>query len=262
MIFPRRIERKIKKSLSIIGTLLLMNVVLSFFVTTFNIWLVLLAGVSVAIIVYAHYFEKVKKGVHIMIGVISIIPVSIMLFLAIYGNIDTAQFDEDAVIVLGAGIRGEAVTPILANRLDRAIEYHRKNPNAIIIVCGGQGRGRITEALAMTRYLAARGVSAEKIIQEDRSRTTFQNLSFAKNILTEHFPEGFTSVIITNDFHMYRAMRIARELGMPSRRMGAATTWYIIPINFFRETAAVLRMWILPSRAFCKIQASGNIEEC
>ena len=243
-------KQKTKKALYILGTLLLINVVLSFFVTTFNIWLVLLACLSVAIIMYARNFEKIKKGVHIMIAILSMIPVSIVIFLAVYGNINTVEFDEDAVIVLGAAIRGETVTPILAKRLDRAIEYHRKNPDAIIIVCGGHGGGRITESLAMSRYLVARGIPAEKIIQENRSRTTFQNLSFAKDILTEHFPEGFTSVIITNDFHIYRAMRFARELGIPSRRMGAATTWYTVPINFFRETFAVLRMWIMPSRAF------------
>jgi len=168
-------------------------------------------------------------------------------FLAIYGNISTAQYDEDVIIVLGAGLRGENVSRTLANRLDRAIEYHRQNPYSMIIVCGGLGdQTTITEALAMKRYLTYRGIPEEKIIKEDNSRNTFQNLYFANEILIEYFPEGFTSVIITNDFHTYRAVRFSRDIGMDSRHIGAPTPLYIIPLNFLRETVAVLRIWIMP----------------
>ena len=86
-------------------------------------------------------------------------------------NISNVQYDEDAIIVLGAGIRGEQVTRILANRLNTAIEYHKKNPSAKIIVTGDQGQGRrefIPESLAMKRYLIAIGIPEEIIFEENK----------------------------------------------------------------------------------------------
>ena len=240
-------QKVIRKSLYAIGILLLINIVFLIFVANFHIGFVFLAISAIAIIIYANYLDKTPKFLHIIIITICVILLSIMSFLAIYGNLNTVQYDEDVIIVLGAGLRGEDVTRTLANRLDRAIEYHRRNPYAIIIVCGGLGdQTTITEALAMKRYLIDRGVPEEKIIKEDNSRNTFQNLSFANDILIEHFPEGFTSVIITNDFHVYRAVRFSRDIGMDSRHMGARTPVYTVPLNFLRETAAVLRIWIIP----------------
>ena len=238
-------KKTIKKSLYTIGILLLVNVVLLLFVANFHIGVALLAACSIVIIVYAYFLDKISKILHIIIAIVCAIVFNIMMFLGIYGNLNTVQFDEDVIIVLGAGLRGENVTSTLANRLDRVVQYHEKNPYAIIVVCGGLGdQTTITEALAMKRYLVYRGVPEEQIIMEDKSRNTFQNLYFANDILIENFPEGFTSVIVTNDFHIYRAVRFSRDIGMDSRHMGARTPLHTMPLNFLRETVAVLRIWI------------------
>jgi len=207
---------------------------------------VLLAVCAITIIVYAYFLEKIPKLLHITIVIMCIISLGIMVFLAIYGNLNTVQHDEDVIIVLGVGLRGEDVAPTLANRLDRAIELHKQNPYALIIVCGGLGdQTTITEAYAMKKYLIDRDVPEEIIIKEDNSRNTFQNLSYTNDILIEYFPEGFTSVIVTNDFHIYRAVSFSRDIGMNSRHMGARTPFYIVPLNYLRETVAVLRIWIM-----------------
>jgi len=168
-------------------------------------------------------------------------------FLAIYGNRDNAQYNEDLVIILGAGIRNNQVSPSLAQRLDKAVEYHRKNPRAVLIVSGGKGtQERISEALAMEQYLITKGIPAEQIIKEEKSTSTYENFLFSKELLKQKFPQGCLTVFITSDFHIYRAEKMARSTGITARRIGANTVWYTIPANYLREMLAVIKTWILP----------------
>lgn len=183
-----------------------------------------------------------------MVSVLFLIPIIFTSFLAIYGSIDNATYDEDAVIVLGAGIDGEKVSGNLAKRLDMAAAYYEKNPKAVIIVCGGQGpQEDITEALAMERYLVGKGVPKDSILKEEKSTSTYENFSYGKTILEDHFTQEFSSVLITNDFHVFRAAKIAEDAGITSNRLGAQTKWYTVPANYLREMLAVLKMLIIPA---------------
>lgn len=88
----------------------------------------------------------------------------------------------DTIVVLGAGVNGSTPSLSMCNRLDAALTYLNANPAATVIVSGGQGPGEdITEAKAMADYLTAHGIDSARIVQEDRSRTTRENLenSFA-----------------------------------------------------------------------------------
>ena len=227
------------------GALSLLNVVLLYFVSNPNIGFVIQAVLSLALIAYGCLLHKIPKKIHAVVGILALFPVALVLFLFIYGNVSDADFTEDVVIVLGAGLRGEEVGRPLARRLDAAIVYFNRNPEAYIIVTGGLGeRARITEAEAMRRYLVARGVPEERIIKEDQSTSTYENLLFAKAILDERFPAGYSSVLITNDFHIYRAVGTARQVGLEVSRIGAYTDWYTWPVNYLRETLAVLNFWV------------------
>lgn len=87
------------------------------------------------------------------------------------------------MIVLGAGLRGERVTDLLARRLDAAYDYHLENPNAVIVVTGGQGPGEdIPEARAMKAYLVEKGVPEKQILEEASSTSTEENFCFAREI--------------------------------------------------------------------------------
>lgn len=238
-------KRYIRIALLIIGILLLINLLWLFQILSFRLGFVLQGGVAAVFITHSAFFNKISRGINIMIGVIYLVPIFFASFLAIYGNGDNADFNEDVVIVLGAAVHGEEVSLHLARRLDATIQYHHQNPEAMIIVCGGQGLGDImTEALAMERYLVARGVPRELIIQEDKSTSTYENLSFAKVILSEYFPDGFQAVLITNDFHIYRSVQIASHLEIPVNHIGAHTEWSTLLVHYLREMLAVIRMWI------------------
>ena len=227
------------------GILLLLNIRLMLNFVSFNIGLAAQGAIALCVIAYAVFFNKISRKIHIALLALASIPIAIVLFLGIYGNISNADYTEDVVIVLGAGVIGETVTRPLAHRLNAAADYWHQNPESVIIVTGGLGnRAIITEAEAMARFLTRRGVPSEAILLEDQSTSTYENLYFAKAILNEHFPDGFRAVLITNDFHIYRSVRMAGQIGMDVNHIGTNTDWYTWPVNYLREMLAVLHFWV------------------
>jgi len=157
--------------------------------------------------------------------------------------------DADFVVVLGAALLGSRrVSPLLASRLDRGREvFGRLDPgNApMLITSGGQGADeQLPEAEAMAEYLLARGFPGDRLVQEDRSRTTEENLLFSAELMAEFRPAGYRCVVVTNDFHSYRAALIARDLGVHAQVVGSPTAAYFLPSATIREFIAVfLRYW-------------------
>ena len=238
-------KKLLKRFIITFGVLLLVYTVIMAFVTNLNTGVMALGIFSIVIVVYGAKLSKAKKWVHVAVIAFCSIIVVFSAFLASYGSNDNVRFDEDAVIVLGAGIRGEAPSPALAHRLDRAVEYHHRNPDAVFVVSGGQGfQEAITEALAMERYLIENGVPAGQIFKEEKSTSTIENFSFSDDILRREFPQGYSAAFITNGFHVYRADRIARDAGVEATHFGAVTTWYAVPVNYAREMIATTFYWV------------------
>ncbi len=167
-------------------------------------------------------------------------------FLAGFGGTESVDYTEDAVIVLGAGIRGDQVTQVLQYRLDSAVEYYQKNPNALIVVSGGQGlQETVTEAYAMERYLLQRGIPQSAILKEERATSTWENMQFSKMLLDESFAKEYSVAVITNHFHLYRGVRYAKRAGfLTVTRKGAPLQWYQWIPCYLRESLAVLKLWI------------------
>jgi len=235
----------IRVTLFILGILLLLNTVLVLQVSNPTIGFALQGALSVFMMTYAVFFTKISNKIHITMGTLCLIPAALVVFLFVYGNTSNVNYTEDVIIVLGAGVRGENVTRPLARRLDEAFYHWQTNPDVYVVVTGGLGsRATITEAEAMARYLAARGMPRERILLEELSTSTYENLKFAKAILEDYFPHGFSAVVITNDFHIYRAVRTARNVGLDVSRRGAYTDWYSWPVNYLREMLAVVNMWV------------------
>lgn len=235
----------------VIGLLLFLNTIIMAAITNFNSGIVIALGVSLAISFYGLFMDRLYKikwlNYTILLGFVTML--SIMLFIAVYGKYNNVSYKEDAVIVLGAGIRGENVTLTLAHRLDKAVEYMGKNPHAIIVVSGGQGSGEdIPEALAMERYLLKKGIPEEKIVKEQNSTSTYENCLFSKELLDKYFNKPYKTVIITNDFHIYRAIQISKTVGLDSTHYGAKIEWYTVSVNYIRECAAVVKTWLLGAK--------------
>lgn len=195
---------------------------------------------------YNFLCKKIPLVLRCIVAGCVVLEVAFIAFLNIYGSADSVTYKEDAVIVLGAGVNGENVSVTLKNRLDRAVEYHSVNPNAVIVVSGGQGYGEdITEALAMERYLVENGVPAENIIKEENATSTEENFKFSKELLDEHFGRAYKVAYITNDFHIYRAGLMAESQGFKNATYcHSSAPLYMIVSNGIRESLAVMYQWV------------------
>ena len=220
-----------------------------------NLGVVLVVVLGVFAIYIGIFYEKIKeltksgffkffKAFVIAILCIEFILVS---FIAVFGIVDNVSYNEDAVIVLGAGIRGDKVTLPLKMRLDKAIQYHSKNPDAIIVVTGGQGfQETVTEAYAMEKYLIEHGIERNKIIKEEKATSTTENMQFSKALLDNYFEESYSIVVVTNNFHVFRGTSIAIKTGFNDvSHMHADLQWYNLMPCYLRESLAVLKMLIL-----------------
>ncbi|WP_456275252.1 YdcF family protein [Bacillus sp. AK128] len=147
--------------------------------------------------------------------------------------------DADYLVVLGAKINGEEMSLALHYRVLIATQYLKENPTTQVVVSGGQGPGEsITEAEAMKRYLLNEGIEEQRILTEDQSTTTFENLSFSKELLDS----TKQVIIVSSDFHLYRSTIIANRLGYEQiYTLPAKTPWVVKPKLWIREYAAVLK---------------------
>ena len=143
------------------------------------------------------------------------------------------------VIILGAQVRGSQITKSLKQRLDRAYEYLTEHPEAIAIVSGGQGKDEaVTEAFAMAEYLKSLGIAEERILKEEQSETTWENLKFSAGLIGSLEQK---TAVVTNDFHLYRALLIGWQIGYRDLNGIAATSDPVLKLKYLvREFAAVL----------------------
>ncbi len=130
----------------------------------------------------------------------------------------------------------------------------RGNP-PVLITSGGQGPDeKLPESHAMADYLVERGFPAEHIEREDRSRTTEENLLFSKAIMEQAKP-GYRCVVVTNNFHAFRAALMARKTGVDGHVFGSPTARYYWPSATIREFAAVFLSHKLVNFGICGLLA-------
>ena len=169
--------------------------------------------------------------------------VSFLIFMiyTLFLQIIPRKKDFDFVIIHGAGLLdGNRVSKLLQDRLDKAIEVYRADPTPPkLIPSGGKGSDEsISEAEAMTRYLVSRGIPEEDILPEDQSTTTLENLQFSKKILDSYEGRKYTALVSSN-YHVYRALRYCREIGLKCTGIGSHVAWYFWPSALIREYIAI-----------------------
>lgn len=244
-------KKKIIKALLIIfGSLLVFNALLMSVMSNINAGIIAEILLGAVIFMYGILLEKlvpkIPKWLRAVFwcGVCTVtVFVGVLLGLGIN---DTVTGSEDAVIVLGSGIRGELLTVGLKNRLDCAVEIYENNPDTVIVVSGGQGpQEDITEALAMERYLLSRNIPQESIIKEEQATSTYENFIYSKQILDKKFGENYSAAYVTNDYHIYRAGALAKIAGFGNLTHSHSTTvWYTVIPSCMRECMAVVKLWI------------------
>ncbi len=189
--------------------------------------------------------HKVTVDKHIKFALASVILFGMAFFMLVEGIIiyngnKRPRSGADYVIILGAQVRGTALSRALKNRLDTAYGYLADNKASRIIVSGGQGDGEdISEAEAMYQYLIRKGIEPERILKEDQSVNTHENLLFSKGLMAKG---NHNIVIVTNRFHIFRALGISKKLGMTGAEGLGAPADDILALNYYvREFFAVVK---------------------
>lgn len=142
---------------------------------------------------------------------------------------------DTTVIVLGCKVRGEEPSLMLRQRIMTAYRFLEQNPSAMCIVSGGQGSDElISEAESMKRVLVEQGIAEERIIMEDRSTGTDENIRFSLEKMNEYGISGSVT-IVTNEFHQLRAKLIADKYGLESYSVSARTSLWLLPTYWLRE---------------------------
>ena len=175
----------------------------------------------------------------------------------------------DYIIIHGAGLDGPRPTPLLAGRIDKALElWNKQHQHGKFVVSGGQGADEIvSEAQAMRDYLLEKGVPADAILMEDKSTTTWENLRYSLAVIradrtsaaADDAPTGgsvtsndapadseFTTAVVTSDFHVFRCAEYAHNLGIKADGIGSHTKGWYWPTAFIREFIAITKAHLWP----------------
>lgn len=181
--------------------------------------------------------------------------ISILIFIVSFVGVQGLIINEknqnydvqvDYVIVLGARLYGDIPSPTLKFRLNSALDYLEDYSDPKVIVTGGQGSGEsITEALAMKTYLENKGVNSHQIILEDKSTSTFENLNNSIDKINELTSnKDIKILIVSSDYHLFRAKMIARQFDLTVYTKGAKVPPSVLFKAYIREYFAVIKSLI------------------
>ena len=167
----------------------------------------------------------------------------ILLFVLymIYFQYVPHRYDFEYIIIHGCGLlNGDQVSKLLSNRIDKAIDvFHKGKDKAYLIASGGKGGNEtISEAEAIARYLKEKGIPEEKILLESRSVSTEENLAFSKQII-EARGGSRRIALVSSNYHIFRCVRLARNMKIPCVGIGAKVAFYYWPSAVIRECVAV-----------------------
>lgn len=154
----------------------------------------------------------------------------------------------DAIVVLGSPLLpGARVPPLLARRLDRAVSLWReaRGERPLVVASGGRPAGApVAESVGMARYLAVRGIPADRLLTEERSRTTRENLRLSRQAVEERLGRPARLLVVSSDFHTLRTsvhcLRCRRS-GLHASVRAASTPRRLLPASAVRELAVILK---------------------
>lgn len=180
----------------------------------------------------------------LILGLLSFLVIEGMI---LYHAKSQEKIQTDYAIILGAGLWGEDLSLTLFHRLNESLEYLKAFPETKVVVSGGQGPGEnITEAEAMKRFLMKNGIDEGRILLEDKSTSTYENMLFSSNIIErEEGTKNKEVIIITSDFHMLRAKMLASRVGLIPYGISSDSVDYLKPYYYSREYLAIIKSFLI-----------------
>lgn len=213
------------------------------------VWVV----IGIACLVIGHFPNKVKMFLMLPMIVRILLVLLLVICIGLGGILEGCVLSGfigeepeklDYIIVLGAQVKKEGMSKILKQRTQAAGDYLLENPDTIAIVSGGQGYNEpMSEAEAMKEYLVnTYHISENRIICEDKSTSTVENIAFSKQFVPLDAKVG----IVTSNFHTFRAGRIAKKAGFINvYTIPSFSELPLLPSNMIREALAILKDFML-----------------
>lgn len=200
---------------------------------------ILIISIGVIFILWSVFYKAARRKKFLkVLKVLFVIFMSILTVyscvICVFGHMDDVSYNEDYLVVLGAGLNGDEPSQTLKLRLDKTVEYMKSNKKAVAIVSGGRGKGeRVSEASAMRDYLINNGVAAEHVLRDDNATSTYENFVYSKLVIDKD-----NVAFITSDFHVLRSLQMAKLNGIDAKHIGASTPITSIPTACAREFLA------------------------
>ncbi len=192
-----------------------------------------------------YVYNFIETTIYIIIAYIECILIGTII-IGIKAAKHIPKFDKDCIIILGCQIKKDGtLTKLLKGRVDRAIEFskmqkEKTGKDIIFVPSGGKGNDEvISEAQAMKNYLLEQGIKEEKILIEDKSKNTFENIKFSNKLINDNVKNAKIAYSTTN-YHVFRAGTIARNQNINIEGIGAKTKSYFWVNAFIREFIATL----------------------
>lgn len=195
--------------------------------------------------------------------------VAYLVWSLVYARTARRATSPAAIVVLGSGLVDGRVPPLLAQRVDLGVAMQIEHPDAVLVLSGGQGPDEPrSEAEAMAEHAASRGAPGDAMLTERASTTTEENLRMSEDLLAQRGARG-SVLVVTSDYHAFRAATLLRRLGMIGHAVGARTAGYYRPSALLREYVALLRdhmmgnvialgLLVLPVAALCVLAFAGR----
>ena len=174
----------------------------------------------------------------IVIGILTVLSINFYVVLSTKKQITNLselknKNDYDCIIVLGAGIWGDRPSPMLQDRLDEAIKLYEEGKAPKIIMSGDNGQEGYDEVNVMKDYAIEKGIPSEDIFMDHAGFSTYESIYRAKEIF-----QVKKAIIVTQKYHLYRALYIANKLDLDVIGVGADPRTYSGQI--FREAREIL----------------------
>lgn len=212
------------------GIFLLFWCILPYFYGTYHIgtWIGILCGLF-----YAGGFFLCRYAFYVILSLVLtvyLLQISIRMILACFHR----PKGEETLLVLGAHFTSARPSTIMKERMEKAMQYLHAHPQAEAVLSGGQTSDEpCPEAQEMERILKEKGIAPERLIKEEKSETTAENMQFSAALVKGK------AAVCTNEFHMYRALKLAREYGIEAAAVPCHTVFRYLGIYWFREIAAL-----------------------
>lgn len=184
--------------------------------------------------------KKVLKYMIVFIISIAIIILGINLYIILSTKRQIIKEEDykklsdiDCIIILGAGIVEDKPSHMLEDRLSEGIKLYQNNISDKIIMSGDHGREEYDEVNVMKNYAIQKGIPSENIFMDHAGFSTYESIYRARDIF-----KAKKVVIVTQKYHLYRALYIANQLGIEAYGVGADPRQYVGKI--YREIREIL----------------------